>query len=189
MILKTFGQRYKMAFLKVSADGKATTRRNTEKSKGRILPRKKDGIVYLIKCELACGTTVVKIGITTRRSIIERLAENMIAMFQTMRYIPHTTVRRFKRTPYYTEIEKALHVKYAKDRHVFAKKFTGYTEYFKLTNEDELLETYDSMIKAPLEYITPTVKAEVIQCKAKSMKDLSDASVNDLDPVIIEGLE
>jgi len=157
-----------MAFLKVSTDGKATNRRSSKKSKKKEYPRKKDGMVYLIKMVLDDGTVIVKIGITTRRSIVERLAENVIGFFTCYRYIPRTTVKRHKRTPYYTEIEAYLHKVFEKSNYKFDKKFGGSTEYFEIEDMDGLLYGYDEVMKDPLKYITPTDKAIEAQKPSKA---------------------
>ena len=157
-----------MSFLKVGADGKATNRRTSKKSKKKEYPRKKDGMVYLIKMVLDCGKVIVKIGITTRRSIVERLAENVIGFFNTYRYIPRTTVKRHSRTPYYTEVEAYLHKVYEKDNHKFSKKFGGSTEYFEIEDIDGLVYGYDEVMKDPTKYITPTDKAVEARKPSKS---------------------
>ena len=164
-----------MAFIKVDSSGKATNRRSSKKSKATEYPRKKDGIVYLIKMVLDCGTVVVKIGITTRRSIVERLAENVIGFFNVYRYIPRTTVKRHIRTPYYTEVEAYLHGIYAADNYKFDKKFGGHTEYFTITDMDELVKGYDVIMKAPLDFIVPTdkaIEAQKISGKEEKKKEI-----------------
>lgn len=171
-----------MAFLKVK-NGKATNRRNSAKSKKTEYPRKATGMVYLIKMVLDCGTMVVKIGITTRRSVTERLAENVIGFFNNYRYIPRTTVKRHSRTPYYTEVEAHLHKVYKEDNYVFLKKFGGSTEYFVLRDEEALLKYYDEVMKDPIKYIEPTEKTVQKQEAVASAEE--EGSVNDIEPVII----
>jgi len=139
-----------MAFLKVT-DGKIKNRRNTTKGNKEI-KRKAKGIVYLIKCVLDNGDTVFKIGITTRRSINDRLMENVLAHFIAYRYIPRTTVKKFSKTEYYTEVEAYLHSVFKDRQYKFNKPFTGYTEYFRL-EEEELLKVYNEVMSDPLKYI------------------------------------
>ena len=166
-------------------NGKATNRRSSSKSKKTEYPRKATGMVYLIKCELDCGDTVVKIGITTRRSIVERLAENLVALFNTFRYIPRTTVKKFSRTPYYFEIEKYLHDKYSEDRYTFDKKFPGYSEFFLLRDEKELIDHYTLVMKSPLDYIVPTDKTKDKQeAIATNQGTEEDNSVNNIEPIV-----
>lgn len=172
-----------MAFLTVGSTGEIKTRRNSKKKKE--YPRKKDAMVYLIKMVLDCGKTVVKIGITTRKSIHDRLMENVLAFFMTYRYIPRTSVKKFSRTPYYTEVEAYLHRTYKEKQTVFEKQFQGWTEYFDVEDIDELVATYEMVMANPLEYITPTDKAVEVAKKVEKDASTPEESINDIDPVMI----
>jgi len=166
-----------MAFLKVT-DGKIKNRRNTTKGNKEIKRRAK-GIVYLIKCVLDNGDTVFKIGITTRRSINDRLMENVLAHFIAYRYIPRTTVKKFSKTEYYTEVEAYLHRVFKDRQYKFNKPFTGHSEYF-LVNEDELIEMYDRVMTDPLGYVEPTKST---LDKQEQLRNINiGSSINDIDP-------
>lgn len=176
-----------MAFLTVGANGTTKHRRHSKKSKATEFPQRVSGMVYLIKMVLDEDTTVVKIGITTRRSIVERLAENVIGFFNTYRYIPRTTVKKYSRTPYYREIESHLHKVYKEDNYKFDKKFDGSTEYFYLRDEKALIEYYTKVMKDPLDYITPneaTVEKQKKVEEAYVGNEVAD-SINDIEPVSI----
>ena len=171
-----------MAFLKVG-DGKVTNRRNTKKSKKKTYSRKAQGIVYLIKLKLDCGKTIFKIGITTRRSINDRLLENVLAHFMTYRYIPRTSVKKFSKTEYYTEVEAYLHRVFKDRQHKFDKPFGGSTEYFEVP-EDELIEMYEKVMADPTRYIEPTratLNKQVVMAQTEEVVSVNDMFIGDID--------
>lgn len=170
-------------FLKVDGDGTATSRRNSKKKK--VFPRKAEGIVYIIKSILRDGTILYKIGYTTRRGINERLAENMLGFFTQYRYIPETDVRKYSKTPYYSEIEALFHRGYNDCRYEFDKKFGGCTEWFQITDEEKLIKLYEEAMTNPLDYIEPTKAAKEKQESLQVIDDVDvcAASMMDIEPV------
>ena len=154
-------------FLTVDKTGK--TKRTSKKKEGKKVYA--SGTVYLMKCILDCGTTVIKIGVTGRSNIQERLMENLSAFFMLHRYIPRTTLLKFSKTNDYFRAETLLHQMYKDSSYTFPEKFQGSSEYFVIENEDKLKEDYAKIM---------------IECKVKEKKDKSevseDYSLNDLDP-------
>jgi hypothetical protein len=169
-----------MSFLRTNDDGTVTGRRNSKKKK--TYPRKAEGIVYIIKSKLRCGTVLYKIGYTTRRGINERLAENLLGFFTQYRYIPETDVRKYSKTPYYSEVEALLHRGYNDVRYVFDKKFGGSTEWFHIEDEESLIKAYEEIMADPLDYVTPTKSASAKQ-EELAEEDATQASMMDIEPV------
>ena len=124
-----------------------------QKGDTKRIPKKKEGtkkyatgIVYLIKMELDNGDTIIKIGVTGRKSVQDRLMENISAFFMCHRYIPRTTLIKHSRTKDYFRAEKLLHRIYKKDKYVFEKQFQGYSEYFQISDVDKLKELYCTIL-------------------------------------------
>lgn len=132
-----------MAFLTVDETGK--TIRTPKKKEGKR--QYATGIVYLIKMELDCGTTVIKIGVTGRKFVVERLSENLMSFFQKFRYVPRTTMLKFSRCGDYFGAETALHKMYVDTKFSFEEEFQGCTEYFCIKDEEKLKDDYDKILK------------------------------------------
>ncbi len=120
-----------------------------EKGKTKRTPKKKEGgkvyasgIVYLMKCQLDDGDIVIKIGVTGRQNVQERILENLSAFFSVHRYFPRTTLLKFSRTTDYYKAEAMLHEVYKDKRYKFETSFQGNTEYFIGLDEDELKSKY-----------------------------------------------
>lgn len=107
--------------------------------------KKVEGTVYVFKMILDCGTTVYKVGITSRDRVEDRLGEVVMSFFSKYRYIPRTTIKRFRKNVSYESIERTLHKEFDYCCYEFDKKFGGSTEFFCL-EEDVLLERYDELL-------------------------------------------
>lgn len=178
-----------MAFLKISPDGSVKQRRATKKTKKAR--RRPEGILYILKMELGetedTREVVYKIGVTARktRALESRVSEIATDYYMKYRFFPHIRPRKFSKTPYYYELEAWFHRKYKEHRYLQSKKTDGDSEFFKIDDEEELLSCYKEVMANPLEYITPTEKAEEVQDKVEGIKRVAEESVNDIDPVSI----
>lgn len=164
------------------------TRRRASK-KTRNSKRRPEGIVYILKMYLgdkADMQVVYKIGVTARktRALESRISEICTDHYVKHRYFPYVEPRKFSKTPYYFEVEAYLHKKYKANRYYAPTQFDGCTELFTIEDEEELLEHYKEVMKNPLDYITPTEKADVLQEKIAENEKALDSSVNDIDPSI-----
>ena len=176
-----------MAFLSVKPDGSVKRRRATKNTKNS--KRRPEGIVYILKMYLGPKDdmqVVYKIGVTARktRALESRVSEICTDHYIKNRYFPYVEPRKFSKTPYYFEIEAYMHKRYKDKRYFAPVKFDGCSELFSIEDEDELLEHYKEVMKNPLDYITPTEKAEKIQDRVEENKKESDSSINDIDPSI-----
>lgn len=104
------------------------------------------GKVYIFKLILADDTVVYKIGITTRSKIEDRLGEVLMTFFTKYRYVPRTTVKKFKACEGHLDKEKKLHKMYADYKYIFDKKFSGSTEFFRIEDEKMLVKNYDNVL-------------------------------------------
>lgn len=104
------------------------------------------GTVYIIKMVLDCGTTVYKIGITTR-AVEDRLAELVIDMFKKIRYIPRTSLKRFSKSSNYRHVELELLEMFKEHKYEWYRTFGGCNEFICGVEEELLLEEYDKRMK------------------------------------------
>ena len=103
-----------------------------------------EGILYLIEMDVD-GKRVVKIGLTRRATIDERLAEIALAHFKAYRQINYMRPKRFRKTSNVLQKEQLLLGYFASRRFVSKKTFGGCTE---LIDADimEVVEKYEEMI-------------------------------------------
>ena len=104
------------------------------------------GMVYVFKMILDEDVVVYKVGITSRDRIEERLGEVLMSFFTQYRYVPRTTVKRFRKVDNPKGIEGKLHKLLEEYRYCSEKVFSGCTEFFHGIEEDELLRMYDEVI-------------------------------------------
>ena len=164
-------------FLRVNNKGEVKQRRSTKKTK-KGAPRSKEGILYILKMylgdknEMEC---VYKIGITARktRPLETRMAEIATDHYQKFRYMPYIEPRKFKKTPYYFELEAHMHQKFKDCQYVPEKKFDGSTELFIINDEAELISYYNTVMENPLDYITPNKGTQEVQ--EPTIREVSDS--------------
>ena len=103
-----------------------------------------EGILYLIEMDVD-GKRVVKIGLTRRATIDERLAEIALAHFKAYRQINYMRPKRFRKTSNVLQKEQLLLGYFSSRRYVSEKPFTGHTE---LVDVDimEVVEKYEEII-------------------------------------------
>ena len=117
------------------------------KSLGKIstnLDKKVDkGIVYVLQVDFE-DKTLVKIGVTSRNKVEDRVVEILTEIWKRYRYFPKTYVARYKQilNPY--AFEKMLHDYFDHRRYETEHKFGGSTEFFDIDVE-EVKATYDTI--------------------------------------------
>lgn len=105
-----------------------------------------EGILYLIEMDVD-GKRVVKIGLTRRATIDERLVEIALAHFKAYRQINYMRPKRFRKTSNVSQKEQLLLGYFSSRRYVSEKPFTGHTE---LVDVDimEVVTKYEEIIDA-----------------------------------------
>jgi len=106
---------------------------------------KDNNLVYILKVQLATGQVLYKIGVSKKRRHMDRMMEVLKDFFIKYRYVPFTSMKRFRVFPDAYEVERLLHARYKYCNHKFDKKFCGSTEFFSISDECELTEEYDRM--------------------------------------------
>ena len=103
-----------------------------------------EGILYLIEMDVD-GKRVVKIGLTRRATIDERLVEIALAHFKAYRQINYMRPKRFRKTSNVSQKEQLLLGYFSSRRYVSEKPFTGHTE---LVDVDimEVVTKYEEII-------------------------------------------
>lgn len=105
---------------------------------------KTDGIVYLLELHLE-DKVLVKIGITSRSRIEDRVAEILVSIFKSYRFFPYCRPKRFKKTTDIAAKESMLH-EYFKDRqYITEHQWGGSTEVFDIPL-DEAVEMYERVL-------------------------------------------
>lgn len=103
------------------------------------------GIVYLLQIDLD-EKSVVKIGVTSRSKIQERVLEILGSLFTAYRVFPRIYPKRFTRTTEIYKKEAILHRYFADRQYTPEKVFSGCTECFDITL-DEAVEVYEKVLK------------------------------------------
>ena len=100
-----------------------------------------DGIVYLLYMKVD-GKDVVKIGVTSRLKIEERVVEILTSHFKKYRNFPYCRPKRFGRTSSIYDKEAQLHYHFKSCKYSPETKFDGSTEFFIVEDEKYLLDVY-----------------------------------------------
>ena len=103
-----------------------------------------EGILYLIEMDVD-GKRVVKIGLTRRSTIDERLAEIALAHFKAYRQINYMRPKRFRKTSSVLQKEQLLLGYFSSRRYVSEKPFTGHTELVAV-DIMEVVQKYEEII-------------------------------------------
>ena len=103
------------------------------------------GILYVLEIELE-DITLVKIGVTCRRKVEERVTEILTSIWKRYRYYPKTYVARYKKVNDPYGKEKLLHEYFADNLYVTKHPFSGHTEFFTI-EVDKVKEVYDRLVK------------------------------------------
>ena len=125
-----------------------------------------EGILYLIEMDVD-GKRVVKIGLTRRPTIDDRLAEIALAHFKAYRQINYMRPKRFRKTCNVLHKEQLLLAYFADRKYISEKPFGGSTE---LVDVDimEVVKKYE----------------EIIDVKDCSMQVLWPEPADDLDNML-----
>ena len=125
-----------------------------------------EGILYLIEMDVD-GKRVVKIGLTRRPTIDDRLAEIALAHFKAYRQINYMRPKRFRKTCNVLQKEQLLLAYFADRKYTSEKPFGGSTE---LVDVDimEVVKKYE----------------EIIDVKDCSMQVLWPEPADDLDNML-----
>ena len=99
------------------------------------------GIVYVLEVELE-GKTLIKIGVTSRYKVEDRVVEILTEVWKHYRYFPKTYIARYKTVANPYEFEKLLHTYFEDCRYETEHRFGGSTEFFDIDVE-EVKVTYD----------------------------------------------
>jgi len=102
-------------------------------------------LVYILKVQLATGQVLYKIGVSKEKRHMDRMMEVLKDFFIKYRYVPFTSMKRFRVFPDAYEVERILHQRYKEYKYTFDKKFCGCTEFFTIGNEEDLLEFYEQL--------------------------------------------
>ena len=112
-----------------------------------------EGILYLIEMDVD-GKRVVKIGLTRRATIDERLVEIALAHFKAYRQINYMRPKRFRTTSNVSQKEQLLLGYFSSRRYVSEKPFTGHTELVDVdimevvTKYEEIIDVKDCDLQA-----------------------------------------
>lgn len=104
------------------------------------------GIVYVLEIELDTGT-VVKIGMTNRSKVEDRVVEILTEMYKRYRYFPRCYVARFTTVDNPLDMEQKLHEYFKEYSIELEHSFGGSTEFFQVDVE-LVKEKYDEMAKS-----------------------------------------
>lgn len=103
------------------------------------------GIVYLLEIHME-EKILVKIGITSRPKIEDRVTEILVSIFKSYRYFPYLRPKRFTKTSDIMTKEAMLHKYFEERRYITEHKWGGSTEVFDIPL-DEAVEVYERVLK------------------------------------------
>jgi hypothetical protein len=96
---------------------------------------------------------MVKIGVTTKPEVVDRVLEIIRSYYFAYRVCPKVYPKRFKTVDNVYAKERQLHKYFEEYKYEFDKPFSGKTEFFKGIDEEELLDVYDRCIKGTLDEV------------------------------------
>lgn len=103
------------------------------------------GMVYLLEVHME-EQVLVKIGVTQRSKITDRVTEILVGIFNKYRYFPYIYPKRFKSTDRVFAKEAILHNYFNDRRYKTEHVFGGSTEIFNITL-DEAVYAYEKVLK------------------------------------------
>ena len=103
-----------------------------------------EGIVYVLQIDLE-EKQLVKIGITSRVKVEERVCEILTSIWKKYRIFPRCYVKRFKKTDEIAKKEATLHDYFDECSYETEHKFSGCTEFFDVTL-DAVVDVYDRLL-------------------------------------------
>ena len=106
---------------------------------------KADGILYVLEVEVD-GKLVVKVGLTRRSDICDRVCEITTSYFQSYRYFPYVRPKKFSKVMNVYAKEQFI-LKYFKDcKYESAKKFSGCEELLDV-DVGVVVELYEQLVE------------------------------------------
>ena len=119
---------------------------------------RKEGILYLLDIEVD-GKRVVKIGVTCRPKIEDRVCEILTSHFHAYRFFNYCRPKRFRKVENPYDKEAQL-LKYFKDRKYESEKiFSGCQELVEV-DLDEAVEVYERLVNGYDIWSTETESGE-----------------------------
>ena len=103
------------------------------------------GILYILLVHLE-DKDLVKIGITTRPKIEDRVVEILTSIFQQYRRFPYCYPKRFKKTDKILDKEARLHKYFEDYKYTTEHSFSGHTEFFDI-ELDIVVDAYERLLK------------------------------------------
>ena len=106
-------------------------------------PQADKGVVYVLELELE-EKKLVKVGVTCREKVEDRVCEILTAVWKRYRYFPRCYVKRFSTFDLPYDIEARIHAELKEYRYETVHVFTGSTEIF-LVDLPTVTALYDSL--------------------------------------------
>ena len=103
------------------------------------------GIVYVLELELE-DTKLIKIGMTCRDKVEDRVTEILVECWKRYRYFPKCYVARYKKVKNPLGMEQDLHKYFEQYKHETEFVWGGSTEVFKL-DVQLVKDAYDKYVK------------------------------------------
>ena len=103
------------------------------------------GILYILLVRLE-DKDLVKIGITTRPKIEDRVVEILTSIFKKYRNFPYCYPKRFKKTDNLLDKEARLHKYFEDYKYTTEHSFSGHTEFFDI-ELDTVVDAYERLLK------------------------------------------
>lgn len=103
------------------------------------------GIVYILHF-IINDKEVVKVGVTQRDKVNDRVLEILDSFFTQYRFYPYCRPKRFQRVERPYQIEAKIKAAFKNNKAKFKKKFSGSSEFF-FTDLDKVVELYEQIVK------------------------------------------
>lgn len=106
---------------------------------------RQDGILYILRIRLE-DKDLVKVGVTCRDKVEERVCEILTSIWKKYRIFPETYVKRFKVVEDVYTKETRMHKLLEEYSYCTEHKFSGSTEFFDV-HLDVVVGCYDEVIR------------------------------------------
>jgi hypothetical protein len=104
------------------------------------------GILYVLVIKLE-DKELVKIGVTQRDKVEDRVAEILISIWKRYRVFPECYPKRFRKVDNVYDRESIMHKKFSEYKYSTKHKFSGSTEMFDV-DILEVVEAYEQLLSA-----------------------------------------
>ena len=102
-----------------------------------------DGILYLLVFKLE-DKTLVKIGVTQRIKVEDRICEIIVSIWKRYRVFPECVAKRYRSVKEVYKKEKYMHDYFASYNYKTKYVFSGSTQFFT-ASVDEIVKVYDEI--------------------------------------------